>query len=168
MRILIVTPLYPPDTAETAQYVKELAKRLSDQHKVTVVLYGHLPEELSNVETCCVDKRKPIVMRLFSFFKTLLRELRKHDMLYIINGRSVEVPVFFATKLRRIPHVFLPFDTTAPLTSFGRTLQQTSSKDISYANLSLIRPEVLPFEEYPAEAFKRYEEDWKKHLESLV
>jgi len=168
MRILIATPLYPPDTALTAQYVKELAGRLSKDHVVTILLYGYLPEEVRGVKTISIDKRKPVLLRVFLFLKSLLKTLPQQDLLLTVNGRSVEIPVFLAVHTRKIPLIFLPYDTQSPLSFFGRRLQEKSKQNISFKDLSLTRPEILPFQEYPADAFRAYEHDWESHLATLI
>ena len=60
MKIVLATPLYPPDTEPTALYC-ELAKRLGQEkhHQVTIVTYG-APRTNTWVAIIAVDKNKPL------------------------------------------------------------------------------------------------------------
>ena len=67
MRILLITPLYPPDIAGTAPYVKELAERLASAHTVTILTYGHIPELVPNVIIHTVEKSSLLPLRIIRF-----------------------------------------------------------------------------------------------------
>jgi hypothetical protein len=71
MRILLASPLYPPDIAEPAPYVKELALRLSASHSVTVLTYGKHPETIERVRMHSVDKSTPRLVRLKAYTRAL-------------------------------------------------------------------------------------------------
>ena len=65
MKILIVTPLYPPDIAGHSAYVKELALRLREAHTVTILAYNHIPEKIEGVNIITIQKHLPTLVRLF-------------------------------------------------------------------------------------------------------
>jgi hypothetical protein len=173
MRIAIATPLYPPDIAEPAPYVKELAKRLSGRHTVTVIAYARLPEKVPGVEIIAIDKRKPLPLRLIAFFFALLKTAKKSDVLYTQNGPSVELPAWLVASLTRTPLVVHIGDTAAHEYAAGHPLRRTIesaalARARSVINSSpLVRPEVLPFVTPPVEQLAAYEESWNKHLEIL-
>ena len=113
MKIVLATPLYPPEIAEPAPYVKELAKRLSGRHAVTIVAYTRLPEKVSGVSIIVVDKHKPLFIRLVVYFFTLLRAAWHADIVYAMNGASVELPAALVALVTRRPFVFHIGDSVA-------------------------------------------------------
>lgn len=168
MRIVIATPLYPPDVADPAPYVKELAMRLSERHDVTVVTYGRIPEAIEGVTILTTDKRLPTLLRLASFTQNLLKALRGSDALYLQSGISAEIPTVIARAIKPVP-IWVRITTPAKGTLRGavRSLMMRESREIR-AGDALVRPEVHPFEEFPSEAFATYEAEWKKHLSDLT
>lgn len=175
MKIVLATPLYPPEIAQPAPYIKELAKRLMEkEHSITVVTYGHLPEQIPGVKTIVVNKKKLLMIRLFLFTKTLLRVLRTTDILYVQNGASVELPISLASFLTRKSFVMGIGDTAAHNRSKEHrllSLIENAAKSRAKAvinDLPKKRPEIIPFEEYPSSEMKSYEKSWEKHLNSLL
>ena len=167
MRIVLVTPLYPPDTASTALYVKELARRLSSAHEVTIVAYAHIPEPVKNVEIVAVPKRQPLTSRLSAFIKVLRQASQNSDVVYAINGASVELPLLFVDT----PFVFALNDTKAHARAERSFLLGTLERAVSARAQSIVRdfpierPEILPLEEAPSE--EEYEKTWNTHLTLL-
>ena len=173
MKIVIVTPLYPPDIAAPAPYAKELAKRLSDEHAVTVVAYAEHPELLRNVTVITVSKRTPLPLRMWAFFLALNTALKTADVVLVENGTSVELPVFLASFGKHTPFIAHAGDTMAlrsatrnPVRGIIASLFRTRSR-AHLTNVPLPRPEILPFAPYPHEALSAYEESWQKHLSLL-
>jgi len=113
MRIVIATPLYPPDIAEPAPYAKELARRLSEDHSVTVVLFGRLPEEVPRVSFVTVDKRVWLPIRLFRYLKALWSVTKDADILYALDGASVELTAGLLSLVRRVPIIINQGDQDA-------------------------------------------------------
>jgi len=175
MRILIATPLYPPDCGGAALYTKELAKRLSESHTVRVLHYGHLPEKIEGVKTFSVSKRYPLFLRLPSFFFFLLKEIRHADVLIAENGPSVELPVLFLSHLTSKPIIFHIGDRDAHeyAQKKGGLRKRIEERAFSRAKTTLpqtpiSRPEILPFRPHPTEKMTKYEESWKTHLTRLT
>lgn len=196
MKILIVTPLYPPDIKEPAPYVKELADRLSLTHAVTVLAFNHIPERVTGVEIVSVEKSDVLPIRLFRFLRALARTSRDVDIVYVQNGPSVELPVllfsFFNPKplyVRLGDEVALEHSEATPLLrallhalvrrATGIVVHPESSmvsaffmKHVPQARIHamkrpLMRPEILPFVPHPDEAFGAYEASWTEHTEKL-
>lgn len=111
MRLVITTPLYPPDTGELGGYVKELAKRLCEHHTVRIVAYGSLPEKVEGVGIVTVQKHTPLFWRTVSFFITLWKSSAESDMIYICDGASVGLASILVGTLRNIPCVRLAHNT---------------------------------------------------------
>ena len=173
MRIIISTPLYPPDIAEPAPYTKELARRLSASHDVIIVTYGRVPEEVPGVKILVIDKRKPLLPRLFSYTLALLREARLANIIYLQNGASTELPAGIVARLTRIPLVAHIGDAIADEKASKSVILRALQKfAFSRAQTILTETppphhEVLHFEGFPAAALSAYEASWKNHLKQL-
>ncbi len=173
MRIVLATPLYPPEIAEPAPYVKELARRLSARHAVIVVAYARLPEQVPGVSVITVDKQKPLPVRLFAYFLALRKATKDADIVYAENGGSVELPAGLLSLLSERPVIMHIGDQTAHRRTranvIRRYLEQFSfsraKKVIDSAPAA--RPEILPFEPFPADKFTAYERSWDEHLRIL-
>jgi len=174
MRIVLATPLYPPEIAEPAPYVKELAARLSHDHQVTIIAYTHLPEAIPNVSIVTVEKGRPLFVRLTGYMQALVRAIRHADIVYAVNGTSVELPLGLVKIISRIPLFFCIADAAAhrrasthPMHGLMERLVRIQAAQV-ITDLPLPRPEILPLEPYPTEAFATYEASWDAHLRNLT
>lgn len=173
MRIVIASPLYPPDVAVSAIYVKELAARLAKNNDVTAVVYGRLPEKISGAEILPVDKRRPLFIRLLHFFLVLRKAAQRADILYIENGPSVELPAGLAAFFTGKPLIIHIGDKAAHEYAKSHTLRRIieafafrqAKKVIEESPFE--RPEILAFEPFPQSSFDEYERSWQKHLAYL-
>lgn len=184
MRILIITPLYPPDIKEPAPYVKEFARRFSSNHTVTILAYNHIPEKVDGVTIVTVEKSSNVLVRLFRFFVALTRLAPSHDVLYVQNGPSVELPVFtYLIVSKQSPKTFFRLGDHVPLSRSSRITQllakrvtQALSHDDTcglcpFSTLviprPLPRPEILPFEGRDVTAEQEYQSSWNEHMTRL-
>ncbi len=173
MRIVLATPLYPPEIAEPAPYVKELAKRLGKLHEVTVVAYARLPEKVPGVRIVEVDKHHSLPVRLFSYFFALRGVARHADIVYAMNGASVELPAAFVATLSRVPLIFCIADPAAHTRAQSRVLLRLIERFVSarakhvITDLPCPRPEILPLEPYPEKEMTAYEASWTAHLSTI-
>lgn len=173
MKIVLATPLYPPDVAWPAPYTKELARRLSPAHSIKIVTYGDMPEKVEGVAVVATSKRQPRLTRLFAYTRALLKAAQEADLIYAENGPSVELPLVVASFLSRTPILIHMGDARA----HKKAAQSFVLKNIERAALSsakkilqdspLERPEILPFKEKPVNELAAYEASWQKHLEAL-
>jgi hypothetical protein len=163
MRVLIATPLYPPEVADAAVYAKELAKRLSERHEVTVVAYAHLPEELPGVKVVAVEKRQSRLARLSAFRKAFAETARDAEIVIAINGASVELPLLAA----RFPFVLCLADRTAHARAglLERLVRARARAVVD--STPPHRPEILPLEPKPEEALAAWEAAWRVHIAQL-
>jgi len=173
MRIVLTTPLYPPDIEEPAPYIKELAKRLAPKHSVTVITYGYLPEKISGVEIITIDKKRVLPLRLFAFARALYKNARSADIVYTQHGPSVELPAALVTLLTRTPLVMRLGDARASARASSHFFLRLI-KGFALARASALVPdsplpkvEILPFQPKPTAAIVEYERSWEKHLEQL-
>lgn len=198
MRILLVTPLYPPDIAGPAPYVKELATRLAGAHTVTILAYNHIPEVVPGVGIVTVEKRLPALVRMSIFAWKLITLEKNADVVYVQNGPSVEVPFALASFFSSVPSMLRLGDVVALAhTTQSSLFRTTLIAAMRRAGILLIpenipteietliadpllsqkcvcipspesRPEIHPFHEYPENAFLAYETSWEKHITHLV
>lgn len=195
MKVLIVTPLYPPDIAGPAPYVKELAKRLSPSHEVTILAYGHLPEEVAGVRIVTIEKRDPGHIRLIRFTRALLRLMKQADVILLENGPSVELPLFWARILHSSKVILHLYDENAlahavrslwhrfllnlAVLSADRVIAHSTESPATTRLISLKqgfvrdiprplpRPEILPFAPRVESDWNEYEASWVLHQEAL-
>ncbi len=173
MRIIITTPIYPPEIGGPAIYIKELTKRLAGEHELTVIMYGRLPEKISGVSFICINKNRLLPLRLLSFFYSLLRASKDADLIYSENGASVELPVGLIFLLRRKSFIFHIGDPVADEKIKKNKISKYINNFISnhakfvIKEISLKLPEILPFDEKPEKEIKLYENSWNMHLKML-
>lgn len=174
MKIVIATPLFPPDIGGAASYVKELARRLAENYEVVVVAYGHLPEEVPGVSVMPINKHYPLLIRLASFFFALRKAAHDADALFIENGPSVELPAGIVSLITAKPIVVHRGDTAAHERTQHHILLRIIERFIlSQARAIIVetplpRPEILPFKPKPKKEFETYENSWKKHLDLIT
>jgi glycosyltransferase involved in cell wall biosynthesis len=173
MKIVVATPLYPPEIGDPAPYVKELAKRLQGRHEVTVVAYGRLPEQVPGVRIISVDKRRPLPARLLAYTRALARAAKSADLIYAMNGASVELPTLILSLISRTPIIFGIADGIAHKRAEQRLAVHVLER-IALAHARAVvrtfpmpRPEILPLAPRPEEALRAYEKSWQTHLDML-
>lgn len=174
MKIVLATPLYPPDIAEPAPYIKELAKRIAKTEEVTIVTYGHIPEEVPGVRICAVSKQRPLPFRLIAFTGALLKALRGGDILYIQNGPSVELPAFIVSFMTRARLIIRIGDEAAHRRAQAHPLLRRVESSVLQRSKDVVidspkpRPEILPFTERPTAGLEAFEQSWDEHVSVLL
>lgn len=174
MRLVIATPLYPPDIAPSAAYAKELARRLAKEHEVTVVAYARHPEAVPGVHAHAVDKHRPLLLRIPAFFFALRRAARSADAVIIENGASVELPAGLLARMLSVPFLYHISDTAAHTDSKTRFIRSRITRFMERASRAIVhdlpppRPELLPFTPPPTAAIEAYEAAWKDHLKRML
>ncbi len=167
MRVLIVTPLYPPEVADAATYTKELARRLSRVHEITVIAYAHLPEEVRGISVVTIDKRQPRLARLRAFRKAFVRSVKNADVVLAINGASVELPLLLTPFPKSVRLIFCITDATAHARAGLIERLASARADAVVREFPPRRPEILPLEPEPTEAFATYEASWVEHISTI-
>ena len=176
MRIILVSPLYPPDVAFPAPYVKELAKRLSNipGYTVTIVTYADIPEEVAGVKILSVSKHRPLYYRVLMYTLLLARATTGADIIYSENGASVELPVSivsFFTRARLVLHLSDTFSharasKSAVYGTIERLVLSRAKKVITESPLE--KPEILPFVPSSPTEIQAYEHSWHDHIKMLT
>lgn len=174
MKIILATPLYPPDVEPIATYNKELARRLSTQkHNVVVTTYGKYPERLDGVLVVTTDKEKFSLVRIIYYTAKLWKMACDFDVIYVQNGASVELPIIIVTSIVKKPFVFFETDKNAQKrTRENFFLNIIHEKIIRRALITIKeipspKPEILPFASYPEKELLGYEKEWSTHIETL-
>jgi hypothetical protein len=176
MKILILSPLFPPDTGAPADYVKELATRLGAEHQTELLVYGYLPESVSHVPCTAIDKRTSLLFRLFSLTRTLLKKSHKTDLILANNAPSIELPLLITSLLRKTPYILLlsdPIANAASMNGWYKTLHQLVAKRAKTiikldTEETYKKAEVLPFAEFDAAGEARRQSWWNNHVTSLL
>lgn len=105
MKIVLATPLIPPEIGGPATYTKELVERLHGRYELGVVAYASTAEKLPGAALYTVSKRRVLPVRLVKFFFTLLGAARGADVIYVQNAVAAGLPAVLVGSLRRIPVV---------------------------------------------------------------
>lgn len=90
MKLVIATPLYPPEVGGPSYYAKgleEAFKKLG--HEVVVVAYGDL-------------RNKPMGVSHLGYFFRIFPQLKKADACFALDTASVAIPAWLAAKLRGV------------------------------------------------------------------
>jgi len=173
IKIIIVTPLYPPEIAEPAPYVKELAKRLTKKHQVNIVFYGHLPEKVPGASFIRTDKRLPLPLRLLYFTIALWKTAINADIIYAENGASVELPAGIVALITRRPLIVHIGDPAANkkakknlLLKYIKHFAMIEAQEV-INDMPLPRPEIIPFVPKPQAEFDKYKKSWNAHIRKI-
>jgi len=105
MKLVIATPIYPPEIGGPATYTKELCERLHDKNQITVVAFTDNQEALPGTKLIAVRKRSPLLIRLVRFFFRIISEGRGADVIYVQNAMAAGLPVALASKVIGVPFV---------------------------------------------------------------
>ena len=105
MKIVLATPIYPPEIGGPATYTKEICERLGKTHNITVVAYTHEGRAYGNAKLVEVEKNAPLPLRLMRFFFAVYREAKTADVIYAQNAVAAGLPSVIAGILRRKPVV---------------------------------------------------------------
>ncbi|MEK7538927.1 MAG: hypothetical protein AAB552_03740 [Patescibacteria group bacterium] len=175
MKIVIATPLYPPDIEPTALYCKEFARRLAGAgHSVVVATYGNIPEDVPGVTVTTTDKRQFLLVRIILYTMSLWKSIKDANVIYVQNGASVEFPLFILSFVAKKPIVLLSTDTNATERAeknlFLKKLRQAIEHraHLIIKKLPPQKPEILPFVPQPTHALTEYETAWQQHIQQLT
>jgi glycosyltransferase involved in cell wall biosynthesis len=105
MKVVIATPIYPPEIGGPATYTKELCERLHDRHELTVVAYTDVHEAFEGTRLVAISKRRPLPIRLVRFFFAMLKASKDADIVYVQNAMAAGLPVSLACLITGKPYV---------------------------------------------------------------
>jgi glycosyltransferase involved in cell wall biosynthesis len=113
MRIVIATPLFPPELGEPAPYVYALAKRLRTNHQVTILTYANHIEALEGVHIETIPKKTSLGVRIFFYTRALVRLARRADVIYAQRAVASGLPAYVASLVTRVPFAINFFEDEA-------------------------------------------------------
>jgi len=105
MRIIIATPLYPPEIGGPATYIKELCQRIHQDHEITVVAYTDTGEAFPGTRLVSVSKRLPLLIRLIKYTLVLWKTAQGQDIIYAQSSMAAGLPAVLVAKFRNLPCV---------------------------------------------------------------
>ena len=104
MKILLATPLYPPEMEELAVYSKRFAEEMfAVSHEVSLLAYSDYPELINGVKITVVSKKRKLLFRLFLYTRELYTLSRDCHVIYAQNTLASGLPSVIIGKLRKIP-----------------------------------------------------------------
>lgn len=175
MKVLILTPLFPPDIGDPATYVKELATRMT-MHETSLLIYGHLPEAVSGVGITAIDKRQWLPKRLVAYTIALFNLSKKADLIIINNAPSTELPALFVSFFVSKKMILCESDSLAIIAVQGGFYKIIHSLLKRRCNTIIVlpyeglykKPEVLPFSTTDEKTLATREAWWNNHLKELT
>ena len=169
-KILIAAALYPPDVTDPAPYIKALATRLSRNYRVTLLVYGNLPEQISGVSIKVVPKHIGIISRLVKYTTKLWQLTKQHDVVLVQNAPSTELPATLVGLLYKSKLVLQHSDQKVSYSGLNNLIH-TVARWRTRAQIELLVPaaqlEVIPFSPPTAAEYAAFETAWSQHLTSL-
>lgn len=105
MKILLATPIYPPEIGGPATYIKELCERLHTKHEITVIAYTHKQEPFVGTRLIIVEKNQVLIKRLLKYTIELLKVVRGFDIVYIQNAMAAGLPTAIACTIFHVPFI---------------------------------------------------------------
>lgn len=103
MKIVLATPIFPPESGGPGTYTCVIAERLSRAHNVVVVTYSDNPTPLPFARVVAIHKSQRVISRLWKYTFALIHELRDADVVYAQNAVASGFPAVIAGMLRRKP-----------------------------------------------------------------
>lgn len=178
MRLTIISPLFPPDTAPSAVYTKVLLSKLSNPTTIVMgVVYGQLPESVPGVTITSVPKRHHVGWRLFRMVQAIRRETSTTNVFLLCNGPSVEVPFLIARLLTSTPYIYIINDKQAAQASSVSLWKNKLIHHLKHNALGTLEigdilnycpPEIHPLLPNPDEAMKKWNTDWETHQTEIL
>lgn len=105
MKILLATPLYPPEIGGPATYIAEITERMHETHEITIVAYASTALPTPHARLLTVSKKRPLPIRLLKFTWVLWNASAGMDIIYAQNAVAAGLPSVIVGMLRRIPVV---------------------------------------------------------------
>jgi glycosyltransferase involved in cell wall biosynthesis len=105
VKIILATPVYPPEFGGPATYTKGLALKLRDKHEIVVVAYTVNPERIEGTTLFAASKRRPLPLRFLKYAALLYAASRGADVIYVQNAMAAGLPAVLVGMMRGIPVV---------------------------------------------------------------
>ena len=128
MRILITSPVFPPDLGGPAVYVPSLARYLVEKgHEVGVVAFCSDPDPVGHPFRVKTISRGPLPIRYLKAFWRVFREARGYDVVYV-NEHLALLHVLAARLAGRPAMIRIMVDADCALAARERALEELNAK----------------------------------------
>jgi len=104
-KIILATPIYPPEIGGPATYIKEICHRLNNAYDITVIAYTSEKNPFPGTNLISVKKEYPLLLRLLIYTYKIWKELGKSELVYVQNAVASGLPTAIACTLRRKPFI---------------------------------------------------------------
>ena len=151
MRILITTPIYPPETRGPATYLGQLIPKLRmDGHRVTVITFTN------NSQVISIAKNGGTLDRQIRLFRAVFRQAKNNDLIYIQGADVVGFVSAVVGKILRKPTVIkFVGDLTQELKrDFGRS--QKMATVATWLSLRLASRVIFPAKHLQRSTVQKY------------
>lgn len=105
MKIVIATPIYPPEIGGPATYVKELCEQIHHKYEIKIVAYTNSHEIFPGTKLIPVSKNRSLPYRLIAYTKAIWEASSDADIIYVQNAMAAGLPVALVSLFRQIPFV---------------------------------------------------------------
>lgn len=105
MKIIIATPLYPPEIGGPATYTKEIAEKLKKNHDITIVAFADNPTPIDGVRIFSISKKKFLPIRLFLYYRLIKNLSKEADIIHAQNPVASGLPAVLAGHKTNTPVV---------------------------------------------------------------
>ncbi len=173
MKILLLSPFFPPDPSPSANFTKFCAAELiKNGHEVAAIHYGILPEAVPQLNIVSIKKNQGLIRRLWTFTQALWHA-RKVDSIIIHNGPSVELPVIMLKPFLKAKIIYVIVDPMAiQLTTKIAGLINRLIKLLSYASYQptpalIQKPIVHPLQNNEV-SLTQWEKDLTEHCRQIT
>jgi len=96
MKIVLATPIYPPEIGGPATYTKELVHKLEQGHDITIVAYTEDRRDPEGATLISISKQAWLPLRLWRFYKAVKQAAKQADVLYVQNAMAAGLPTVLA------------------------------------------------------------------------
>jgi hypothetical protein len=175
MTVAMLTPLFPPDTSNSARYAKLLAAQLHNL-PVTVVAYGKLPESVSGIHIISISKSGSKLSTIYNCFQAL-RSIQPTSLL-VHNGPSSDLPALLYSIFHPATNIiYIESDLQAielhknPLMRFiQRHIKNRAQATLTLPPDSLLYlpAEKLPFVQPDLEQESNLKKWWTDHSKEIL
>jgi glycosyltransferase involved in cell wall biosynthesis len=150
MKIILATPLYPPEIEDISLYCQKLTRHLRDEDEVQVLTYAKHVESDDELDIVIVDKHQPVLIRLFKFTWQLFKLARQADLIYVQNAVAAGLPAIIVKYLTGTPVVV------------------NFAEDESWKRSAHLRLTERPLEEFLEDRDSNVKNKWIMRIQTLV
>ncbi len=100
MKVLISTPLFPPEAHYPAKFSKSLAENISQYHEVSLLVFGDSPEQISSVNIVSISKKKNFLKKIFLFLQKSYKPISNSDIIILNQAGLFSFLTFILAKMK--------------------------------------------------------------------